>query len=161
LQGSESSTEQIFPELGEERVSIQEPSPSLPQEEAAPAISRWLLFLACALAYLIPGAGHIILGRWIRGLLCTISIFAMFALGMWMQGHLFIPNSNDWLSVFPAFANAGMGATYFICWYSGYGLEIRSDVLTFEYGNTFLLVAGLLNYLVVLDAFDIGVGRKR
>jgi len=32
--------------------------------------------------------------------------------------------------------------------------------VTYEYGNTFLLVAGLLNYLVMLDAFDIAAGRK-
>ena len=31
---------------------------------------------------------------------------------------------------------------------------------TYEHGNTFLVVAGLLNVLVVLDACDIARGRK-
>ena len=32
--------------------------------------------------------------------------------------------------------------------------------VTYEYGNTFLMTAGLLNALVILDAFDIAMGRK-
>jgi len=36
----------------------------------------------------------------------------------------------------------------------------RVVAITYEYGNAFVIVAGLLNMLVVLDAFDIGMGRK-
>ena len=31
---------------------------------------------------------------------------------------------------------------------------------SYEYGNAFLIVAGLLNALVALDAYDIALGRK-
>jgi len=58
-----------------------------------------------------------------------------------------------------AFANLGIGVPYFIAGAFGLGAgEVRS--VTYEYGNAFLIVAGLLNLLVVIDAYDIAVGRK-
>jgi hypothetical protein len=32
--------------------------------------------------------------------------------------------------------------------------------VTYEYGSTFLLAAGLMNILLILDVFDISTGRK-
>lgn len=89
----------------------------------------------------------------------------MFFTGLWLGGHLFRPGANDqgfgaWLQLLPMAANVGSGLLYVFCWLTGSGFADHSQMVTYEYGNTFLLVAGLLNYLAALDAFDIAAGRK-
>jgi hypothetical protein len=64
------------------------------------------------------------------------------------------------MSVPPMIADIGCGLLYVFCWATGIGFVENAQSVTYEYGNTFLMVAGLLNYLVALDAFDIAVGRK-
>jgi hypothetical protein len=128
---------------------------------ATPA-SAWLLGFA---AWSLPGAGHVLQGRWWRGLLIGGAVWAMFLLGLWMDGHLFNlfgseDGGNILLQVPPAIANLGTGLLYLVCWATNTGFAENAKSATFEYGNTFLLVAGLLNYLAMLDAFDIAVGRK-
>jgi hypothetical protein len=119
-------------------------------------------YLICAAAWAIPGAGHLWLGRRQKGLTFLLALLLMFACGLWLEGRLF--------SFFPfelsqplvrlmAFADHGIGIAYFFAKALGAG---GGDVvaITYEYGNTFMIVAGLLNMLVVLDAFDIAQGRK-
>ena len=130
-----------------------------------PTAIAWLLG---ALAWLLPGAGHLLQGKWGRGLLLVGAVWAMFATGLLMGGHLFSLSGKDagtnaLLQAAPAIANLGTGGLYLFC--SALGLnfaELPEQMrrATFEYGNTFLWVAGLLNYLSMLDAFDIAVGRK-
>jgi hypothetical protein len=125
------------------------------------AVPTRKMILACILAYCVPGLGHIVLGRWQRGLLFTVTIFLMFALGLMMKGHMFQPIREDTLSIFPSFANVGVGLSYFVCYFLGIGFgEPQAAASTFEYGNTFLWTAGLLNYLTMLDVYDIAIGRK-
>lgn len=128
----------------------------------APA-SAWLMG---ALGWLIPGAGHVAQGRWGRGLLIGGAVIAMFITGLVFGGHLFPLWENQTggmsplLQVPPMIANLGTGLFYLVCWVTGTGFVEHASYETFEYGNTFLLVAGLLNYLGMLDAFDIAAGRK-
>jgi hypothetical protein len=71
--------------------------------------------------------------------------------------------SSPLLQLPPMIANLGTGILYIVCWLMGVGFAddpSQAARATFEYGNTFLLIAGLLNYLTMLDAFDIAVGRK-
>ena len=78
-----------------------------------------------------------------------------------MHGHIYHPTREDPLSIFPSFANVGVGLTYFVCYLFDIGFGAPEAVkATFEYGNTFLWTAGLLNYLTILDAYDIAIGRK-
>jgi len=89
----------------------------------------------------------------------------MFLTGLWLGGHLFTVTSKDQglaalLQLLPMSANVGAGLLYIICWITNTGFSEHAQLVTYEYGNTFLLVAGLLNYLAMLDAFDIGAGRK-
>ena len=65
------------------------------------------------------------------------------------------------LQLLPMSANVGAGLLYVICWITNTGFAEHAQIVTYEYGNTFLLVAGLLNYLAMLDAFDIAAGRKQ
>src|SRR5262249_16983818 len=90
-------------------------------------------------------------------------IMVMFALGCAMSGHLYKPDPNEWLTWFFSFLNAGMGLPYLVCALADWGVRITPEQaakVTFEYGNTFLCVAGALNMLAAMDAYDIGVGRK-
>ncbi len=117
-------------------------------------------------SWLVPGAGHILQGRWQRGLVQGISVMLMFLIGLWLGGHLFPTVAQDGQNVnlllqLPAFvANLGIGVLYCLSRLMNIGFTEHAQLSTFEYGNTFLLVAGLLNYLVMLDAFDIAVERK-
>lgn len=116
-------------------------------------------------AWIVPGLGHLLLRRWARAALLGGAVWVMFVLGLGLGGHLFTVSSNDqgysaMLQLLPMIANIGSGALYIISWILNVGFAENAQRLTYEYGNTFLLVAGLLNYLVMLDAFDVAAGRK-
>jgi hypothetical protein len=118
--------------------------------------------LVCAAAFVVPGAGHALLGRWGRALLLFLAIMGMFAAGLLLFGGRFYTfNPEEPLSIFPLIAHIGLGSVYALCVLTRTGLDARPELTTYEYGNAFLLVAGLLNYLAVLDAFDIALGRKK
>ncbi len=126
-------------------------------------LRAWLI--GCA-AWGVPGLGHLLQRRWARGLLLGGSVWGMFFTGLWLGGHLFKFNSSDQgfgavLSGLPMIANIGSGLLYVFCWLTNTGFADHAQMITYEYGNTFLLVAGLLNYLAMLDAFDIAAGRKQ
>jgi len=83
----------------------------------------------------------------------------MFAICLALQGRLFPFQLSDMLVCLEAFAELGMGVPYFIASALGLGAgDVRA--VTYEYGNAFLIVAGLLNLLVVIDVFDVARGRK-
>jgi len=123
----------------------------------------WLVGLV---AWAVPGAGHFMQGRWLRGALAGGAVWVMFFIGLWLGGHMYALGGGSQsfgalLQVLPMIANVGVGLPYFVCWIANVGFVEHAQLVTYEYGNTFLLVAGLLNYLVMLDAFDIAAGRKR
>lgn len=122
----------------------------------------WLMGLA---AWAVPGLGHLLQKRWVRGLLLGGGVWVMFITGLALGGHLFTVSSKDQglaalVQFLPMSANVGTGLLYLMCWITNTGFAEQAHRLTYEYGNTFLLVAGLLNYLAALDAFDIAAGRK-
>ncbi len=121
----------------------------------------WLIGLA---AWAVPGLGHVLQRRWMRGLLLGGAVWVMFFLGLWLGGHLFTVTDNGLaalVQLLPMSANVGSGLLYLFCWLTNTGFAEQAQRVTYEYGNTFLLVAGLLNYLAALDAFDIAAGRKK
>jgi hypothetical protein len=121
-----------------------------------------------AAGWFFPGAGHLLQRKWGRAIILGGAVWICFVAGLYMGGHLFSVSGSDQglaalLQVPPTIANLGSGALYIVCWLLGVGFADdpqHAARATFEYGNTFLLVAGLLNYLAMLDAFDISVGRK-
>ena len=117
------------------------------------------LALVCGLAWLIPGAGHLVQGRRQKGIVFLLALPVMFAIGLWLEGRLFPLEPSDPLVFLGAIANRGIGLPYFIARLMDAGLGTVTAA-SYEYGNTFLMTAGLLNFLVVLDAFDIATGRK-
>lgn len=117
------------------------------------------LVLLCLASWAIPGAGHLWLGRRSKGLVFLVALPLMFAIGLALQGRLFPFDFSELLVCLAAFANMGIGVTYFLASMMGFGSgDVRA--VTYEYGNAFLIVAGLLNMLVVIDSYDIAMGRK-
>jgi hypothetical protein len=110
-------------------------------------------------AWMVPGAGHLLQGRTQRGLVFLIAIPLMFVTGLWLQGRLFPFELAEPLVALAALAGVGNGLPYLIAAVLGIGKGVVTAA-TYEYGNTFVIAAGLLNMLVVLDAYDIALGRK-
>ena len=122
----------------------------------ANAPSNVRLFL---LAWLIPGAGHFALGKRQKAVIFAVALTTMFVIGLLLRGRLFPFTPGDPLVALAAAANVMAGLPYGIARLAGAGSGVVTAV-TYEYGNTFLIAAGLLNTLVVLDAFDVARGRK-
>jgi hypothetical protein len=117
------------------------------------------LVLLCLASWAIPGAGHLWLGRRSKGLVFLIALPLMFAIGIAIKGRLFPFDLSEWLVCLAAVADLGIGIPYFLAAALGYGAgDVKA--VTYEYGNAFLIVAGLLNLLVVIDAYDVALGRK-
>ena len=115
--------------------------------------------LVCLMAWLLPGWGHLWLGRFRTGLILLIALLSMFAIGIGLEGSLFPFNTEEPFVFLGALANLGIGALYFFVRFFNLD-EGRVVAVAYEHGNTFLIVAGLLNFLVILDAYDIALGRK-
>jgi len=117
------------------------------------------LVLLCLAAWAIPGLGHLWQGRRAKGLIFLIVLPLMFAIGLAIHGQLFPFEFTDPLVGLAALADFGIGLPYFIASALGFGAgDVRA--VTYEYGDAFVMTAGLLNFLVVIDAYDIALGRK-
>ena len=115
--------------------------------------------LIALVSWFVPGAGHLWLGRRQKALVFLVAIPLMFAVGLWLNGRLFPFELAQPLVGLAAIASVGNGWTYFAAKLLGFGQGVVTAA-SYDYGNTFLIVAGLLNTLVVLDACDIALGRK-
>ena len=136
-----------------------DPSDQESGELIDPPMAMVRALLICAGGWLVPGGSHVVLGRWIRGGIFAAAIVVMFVLGLGMQGRLYGLPPQETLHLFAFIADVGVGLPYMIADGLGYGAGVLSSP-NYDYGTTFLWVAGLLNYLIVLDAFDISQGRK-
>jgi hypothetical protein len=145
-------------------LALKESKGAVAAQEKAPARAWWMALAGWA----VPGAGHFLQGKWVRGLIISAAVCGMFVAGLLFGGHLFglgigSEGSSGLLQLPPTIANLGTGVLYLLSWASNTGFSDAAEfakLATFEYGNTFLLVAGLLNYLAMLDAFDLAAGRK-
>jgi hypothetical protein len=115
--------------------------------------------VAPAVAWLIPGAGHLIQKRWIRGLLLMASIVIMFVLGLLMDGRIYRPNGGDILDILGFIGDLGAGGMYIVSRAMDLGHTIVPHT-TADYGTKYLIVAGLLNFISVADAYHIAIGKK-
>lgn len=138
-------------------------------------------FVACLLAWLVPGLGHLYLGRKGRAGVFFTVVVSLFALGVASDGAASLFEQRQPLTFLATLDNLATGPMDLISRYATYGAIVyalpgeegdprRSELLerlrtrvrsvTYEYGTTFLLTAGLMNILLILDAFDIATGRK-
>jgi len=139
------------------------PNPAPESENKIAELRKLNLGVALAISFsgfIIPGLGHILMGRWIRGIMLALAIGLMFLFGLSMQGELYISDLSETpLRMFGFFADVGVGLMYWLAEHSRLGLGNMS-ARTYDYGTTYLWVCGLLNYLAIMDAFDIARGRK-
>jgi hypothetical protein len=115
--------------------------------------------IAAVLALVFPGLGHFYLGRRGRAVLFAVVVLCAAALGAALDGNLYTPLSGHPLSYLATLGCMGMGLPYFLLLYP---LHYSGDITAagYDYGTAFLLGAGLMNLLLVLDGWDIGSGRK-
>lgn len=125
----------------------------------APTVSV-MSVVAPAVGWLIPGAGHMIQKRWIRGLLLFASVVTLFLLGLAMQGRIYKANGGDILDILGFVGNIGAGALYILTLAMDWG-QGAIAFATADYGTKFMIVAGLLNFIAVADAYHIAIGKKK
>jgi hypothetical protein len=131
------------------------------QKPPLPPMSAWAP--AVALSWLVPGGGHLLLRRTGRGLLLMAAITSMFVCGLMMRGALFQPQSSDLLTTLintgGFIGDLAAGILYVLTVAMGYS---QPDVAgaVHDYGTKFLVTAGLLNILAMVDTFEIAARRK-
>ena len=112
-----------------------------------------------ALAWLVPGAAHLMLGQVRKGVVFFAALMALFIFGLTFRGQLVPVQLGEPLALLMALAEWGIGVPRLLAPLLGFGAG-QVTAATYEYGNTFLISAGLLNALVALDAGDVAAGRK-
>jgi hypothetical protein len=127
---------------------------------APPQTASTMAVIAPALGWLIPGAGHLVQRRWIRGLLLLVSIATLFVLGLLMQGHIYKANGGDILDILGFIGDLGAGGMYITTLAMNGGQGAIAFAIA-DYGTKFMIVAGLLNFIAVADAYHIAIGKKR
>lgn len=137
------------------------PSNAAAQSVTAPVRSP---ILTCIVAWLVPGAGHLFLGRKGRAVIIFASVSLCFAVGLLMRGPFFEPSSTgDILTRVVQYGgfigDLAAGLLYFVSSWLGYGPP-QSAGHNPEYGSKFLVCAGLLNILAMVDAYEIAVREK-
>ena len=110
-------------------------------------------------AWLVPGGGHLWQRRWGRGALLLVSIGTLFLVGVTMQGRLFQLVPGNFVEMMGFLSDCAAGLLFLVTRSTGYNPgELPSPAS--DFGTKFILVAGLLNVLCILDAYDIAVGKK-
>jgi len=110
--------------------------------------------------WLVPGAGHFLIRKWGRGALLLLSIVAMFAIGLSLQGKVYVPNISELLDILNFAGDLGTGLLYVIARAMDLGASSVQTAVA-DYGSKFIVVAGLLNIISAVDAHSLATGRKR
>ena len=126
-------------------------------EQSTSRVSPTTAFIA---GWLVPGAGHLLLGKWIRAALLMASIVGMFAIGIALKGKVYTPNTGEPLDMLGFAGDLGSGILYGLARLLGWGQE-PVLVAVADYGTKFIVVAGLLNIVAAVDAHSLASGRKR
>jgi hypothetical protein len=127
--------------------------------DAAPPQAGVMTYLAPFAGWLIPGLGHVIQKRFVRGGLIFVSVIVLFVCGLGMQGKVYGFNLGDLLEMLGFVGNFGAGLIYFLA----RSLEWGSSAITSanaDYGTKFMVCAGLLNIIAAIDAHHIAMGKK-
>jgi hypothetical protein len=124
-------------------------------ETAVPANA----YLAAVLGWLLPGSGHFLLGRVQRGAFYLAVVASCVGIGLALHGNLYRVIGGQPLTVLATLGSMGLGLPYFVL-RLGLGYEGVATAASYEYGTAFLLTAGVMNLLLVIDAWDIALGRK-
>ena len=124
-----------------------------------PTPIRWTAYVPVVTGWFLPGGGHLCQRRWGRGALLLVSILGMFLIGLGLRGKLYSFNAEDIVDTLGWMANLGAGGLFLAARLLGYEVPEPPSAMA-DYGTKFLLTAGLLNALAMLDAYDIALKRK-
>lgn len=136
-----------------------QPVPNVKQESAPPQPLTMMAVITPIAGWLVPGGGHFLHKRWGRGALLAFSVTCMFALGLMMQGKVYSANFGDILDVLGFVGDLGAGGLYLLTRALDWG-HGSINLATADYGTKFIIVAGLLNVICAVDAYDIAIGKK-
>jgi TM2 domain-containing membrane protein YozV len=135
-------------------------TPATAKAQAPVTTQSSSLPLMCLLAgWLVPGAGHFLLRKPVRGLLLFGSIVAMFFIGIALQGKIYQPNTGDLLDILGFLGQLGAGLLYAFARMFDWG-HASVQIALADYGTKFIVVAGLLNVVAAVDAHSLANGRK-
>jgi TM2 domain-containing membrane protein YozV len=126
--------------------------------DAPPVPYEGFIYLPLIAGWLVPGAGHFLLGKWVRGSLLAASVLGMFVTGLAMQGKLYT-SVHDILDILCMAGDLGNGLLYVAGRVAGWGAE-QAQTTVSDWGARFIVVAGLLNVIVAVDAHNLRTGRK-
>ena len=127
------------------------------RDAASSSVSPALVLVA---GWLVPGAGHALLGKWVRAVLLMVSIVGMFAIGIALAGKVYSPNTGEPLDMLGFVGDLGSGVLYLLARMLGWG-QAPVLVAVADYGTKFIVVAGLLNIVAAVDAHSLASGRKQ
>ncbi|MGO9438942.1 MAG: DUF6677 family protein [Terriglobales bacterium] len=127
---------------------------------STPAQPLTAIAIAAPIAgWLLPGAGHLIQKRWIRGLLLLLAVAILFFVGLGMQGKVYAFNTGDLLDILGFFGDLGTGLLYMVSRSMDWGQGAVQRAVA-DYGTKYIIVAGLLNIVSAVDAYHIASGKK-
>jgi hypothetical protein len=135
------------------------PKPSTEERKKEPATEQNVPPLLLVAAWFVPGFGHLILKRHVQAAVFAFVVIAAFVTGLLLSGELAIPRRGNPFSYLATAGCLGNGVLYLVAKIFGFG-HGNPTATGFNYGNTFLYTAGVLNMLAVLDVSDIFTGRK-
>ena len=128
-------------------------------ESASAAQSSYIPIMCLVAGWLVPGAGHFLLRKPIRGALLFLSIVAMFTIGIALDGKIYQPNTGELLEILGFLGQLGSGLLYVLARIFDWG-HPSVQVTLADYGRAFIVVAGLLNVVAAVDAHSLASGRK-
>lgn len=117
-------------------------------------------YIGFILSWFLPGLGHLLAKSYWKAVTFFLCISLMAALGLYIGGRIYPLQAENPLTILAFFSDLGYGALYFSSRIFSFGAGVLKNI-TFEFGTTYIAGAGLLNYLVALDAFDILYGKKK
>lgn len=123
------------------------------------------IFVVGAVSWVFPGLGYFLQKKWLRGLLVALCVWAMFLIAV-MSGGAYYPGfdlkDGALLYLLNVFAKMGNGLGSLIAFLlQSTPIKDVAAWASFEYGGRYLEIAGLLNYLAIIDSIDIQLGRKK
>jgi hypothetical protein len=115
----------------------------------------------CLLAgWIVPGFGHLVQKKFWRALIFFVSIYAMTAMGLAMGGKIYSFQADNPLTLLAFLADLGNFLVFCLSRFLSFG-QGALERATFEFGTAYLAGAGLLNFLIALDSYDIAKGKKK
>jgi len=139
-------------------MATEESKNTVTESASQPAAQQGFVHLPLIAGWLVPGAGHFLLGKWVRGSLLAASVLGMFAAGLAMQGKLYT-SVHDILDILCLAGGLGNGLLYVAGRVAGWGAE-QVQTTVADWGARFIVVSGLLNVIAAVDAHNLRTGRK-